>query len=127
MAGKAGNPAWVKGMKPPYVAKHHNAGMQDPGPRAKVLVEKHGAAAVLRAMRDEKFLADNFSIYDGMIIIGLGNALKGSGEERERMFNRMFGKVPDKTINLNLNVEVQPSQITARAEELLEQLGNQED
>lgn len=95
---------------------------QDPGPRAKALVQKHGPATVLRAMRDEKFMDANFTTYDAMIIAGLANSINGSGEERERMFNRMFGKVPDKTINLNLNIDITPDQLSAKASALLAQL-----
>lgn len=107
--------------KTPLVEKGQT-GLQDPGPRTKALVAKHGVGAIMRAMRDEKYLADTFSAYDGMLIIGLGNALKGSGDERERMLNRMFGKVPDKQINLNINVDVTPDQLSDKAKALLAKL-----
>ena len=118
----------IRPGRPPKVPLAEKPGaVQDPGPRTKTLVAKHGVAAILRAMKDEKFLADNFSAYDGMLIIGLGNALKGSGEERERMLNRMFGKVPDKQINLNINVEITPDQLSDKAKALLAKLDDIED
>jgi len=97
--------------------------LQDPGTRAKILVEKHGSEKILRALKDENYLAREFSTYDGMIIIAIGNALKGSGDERERLFNRMFGKVPDKQVNLNVNVDLSPDQLSERAQELLARIG----
>lgn len=101
--------------------------IQDPGDRAKILVEKHGPAKILKALNDEDFLAEEFSTYDGMIIVAIGAALRGSGEERERLFNRMFGKVADKQINLNVNVETRPEQLSERAHELLARItGNQD-
>lgn len=106
------------GTKPPV--------LQDPGTRAKDLVARHGAGKILRALNDERYLASEFSTYDGMLIVAIGAALRGSGEERERLFNRMFGKVPDKQINLNVNVDVQPDALSARAKELLARLGDVE-
>lgn len=102
-------------------------GIEEPGTRAKVLVEVHGTEKILRAIKDEKYLAANFTTYDAMIIVGIGNALKGSGDERERMFNRMFGKVPDKSINLNLNVEVGPEQLSKRAKDMLNRITGGDD
>lgn len=98
--------------------------VQDPGPRLKHLVQEHGIASIMTAMKDVDYLAKTFSTYDGMLIIGLANSLAGSGEERERMLNRMFGKVPDKQINLNLNIEVTPDQLNDRADALLDRLGD---
>lgn len=100
--------------------------LQDPGTRAKTLIQKHGPEKVLRALRDEKFLEKNFTTYDGMLIMGIGAALKGSGDERERMFNRMFGKVPDKQINLNLNIDINPATLSNRAREMLDRIGSED-
>lgn len=97
-------------------------GLQDPGPRTRALLEKHGIASILKAMKDEKYLAETFSAYDGMLIIGLANSLNGSGEERERMFARMFGKVPDRTINLNINLDASPEQLAQNAGNLLSKI-----
>ena len=122
---KGGNPAWFKGMKTPRhgVAK----GLQEPSIRLKHLAESHGIESILKAMKDEKYLAKTFSTYDGMLIIGLANSLKGSDSARESLLNRMFGKVPDKQINLNLNVDSSPEQLSDKALSLLAMLGNEDD
>ena len=122
---KGGNPAWFKGMKTPRhgIAK----GLQEPSIRLKHLAESHGIESILKAMKDEKYLAKTFSTYDGMLIIGLANSLKGSDSARESLLNRMFGKVPDKQINLNVNVDSSPEQLSDRALSLLAMLGNADD
>lgn len=120
---KRGNPAWHKGMQAPSrVGRGPSTGMQDPGPRAKALVDMHGIEKIMKAIDDPKYLAKEFSTYDGMIIMGIGNSLRGNGHERERMFDRMFGKVPDKQINLNINLDASPEQLSDRALSLLERL-----
>lgn len=93
--------------------------LADPGGRFRELIARHSPEKILKALRDEKFLEKEFSTYDGVLIMAIGAALKGNGDERERMFNRMFGKVPDKTINLNLNVDVTPAALSSRAQEIL--------
>lgn len=125
---RKGSPNWIKGVSAnPKGRGLGSTGLQDPGPRMKLLAEKHGIETILKAMDDHAFLGKTFSTYDGMLIVGLGNSLKGSGEERERMLNRMFGKVPDRQINLNLNVDVAPEQLSARAGNLFSQLGSDDE
>lgn len=120
---KRGNPAWVKGKTTnPGGVSSLAASFEDPGPRAKFLVKQHGIDIILKAMADPALLAKSFSTYDGMIIMGVANSLRGNGEERERMFNRMFGKVPDKQINMNLNIDIAPEQLTNRAHDMLARL-----
>lgn len=115
--GKGRPSAASRGHLPPFLR-----GIQEPGPRLRALVEKHGIAHILKAMNSEKYLADNFSAYDGLLIMGLANGLKGDGVERERLLDRMFGKVPDRAINVNLNLETDPSQLSDKALELLARL-----
>lgn len=122
---RKGNPAWVKGMATPFRgSKSGTKGIQDPGPRAKLLVERHGIASILKAIEDKDYLAETFSTYDGMLIVGIGNSLRGNGEERERMLNRMFGKVADKQINLNVNIDASPEQLSDNALGLLDDMAD---
>lgn len=121
---KKGNPAWFKGMKQ---LQPKPSGVQEPSPRLKYLCEAHGVESILKAMKDEKYLAKTFSTYDGILIIGLANALKGSDNARESLLNRMFGKVPDKQINLNLNVDSSPEQLSDKALAMLQMLGVEDD
>ena len=48
------------------------------------------------------------------------------GIERERLYDRFFGKVPDRSINLNLNLDASPDQLTTRALELLQRVSPDE-
>lgn len=119
---KRGNPLWVKGFTPPPRTNPkatYEQIWQDPGPRAKKLIEKHGIQEVMKAADDIKYAAKHFSSYDQMILAAIANAMKGNGEERERLFNRMFGKVPERTINLNVNVDIDPTKLTDRARDML--------
>ena len=109
---------WQKGFNP----LRQQQGVAEPGFRTKELIKKHGIEVILKAMDDPKFLAETFSSFDGMLIMGVANALKGNGEERERMLNRMFGKVPDKQINLNLNIEADPDKLSEKASTMLASL-----
>ena len=66
------------------------------------------------------------SSQDAIICINLANIYEmRSGEERERLYNRIFGKVPDKAINLNLNIDATPQQLSDRAQALLDDLDPQ--
>lgn len=118
---KRGNPEWVKGVAQRYPK------MQEPGPRLKLLVENHGADVVLKAMKDEKFLAEKFSVMDGMHIISLAKALKGDHQAYEHALNRMFGKVPDKAVNINLNIDADPAQLSEKANAMLGNLAGFDD
>lgn len=100
---------------------------QDPGPRTKALIEKHGIYAIQKAFADPDYLAKTFDPYDGLLIMGLAQGLRGDGKEREAMLNRMFGKVPDRAITMNLNIEVTPEQLNARADALLARLAGGDD
>lgn len=120
------NPITGKNMPIPYLSGKKPIGrptspLQDPGPRTKALLDKFGTKTILEAIDDRDKL-DKFSAYDAMLIVGLANSLKGSGEERERMFNRMFGKVPDKQISLNVNIDVDSDQLTGKAQDMLANL-----
>lgn len=63
------------------------------------------------------------STQDAIVCVQLGNILEmRDGIERERMYDRLFGKVPDRTINLNLNLDVSPDQLSERAILLLQKI-----
>jgi hypothetical protein len=102
-------------------------GIPEPGTRMRYLLEKHGVEVILKGMENKKFLAKTFSSYDAMLIVGFANSINGSDTARESMLNRMFGKVPDKQINLNINAEFTPQQLAQRAQEMLAQLGDDDD
>lgn len=112
---------WYKGapLANPRGRKAGSTGFQEPNVRIKHLLQTHGIDVMLKAMKDEKFLAKTFSAFDGMHIISLAKALKGDHQAYEHALNRMFGKVPDKQINLNLNIETDPDQLSERASALL--------
>ena len=118
-----GNPNWLKGKKPDGAGRKPNSGgLQDPSPRLKFLVDQHGIGHILKAMEDQKYLEKNFSTYDGLLIMGLANGLKGDGLERERILDRMFGKVPDRSVNLNINIDTDPDQLSDKAMAMLARL-----
>ena len=54
--------------------------------------------------------------------MGLANGLKGDGLERERILDRMFGKVPDRSVNLNINIDTDPDQLSDKAMAMLARL-----
>lgn len=118
-----GNPLWVKGYNP----KAHILSVAEPNVRLKELVRDHGIATILKAMNEPEFLAETFSTYDGMHIISLAKALKGDHQAYEHALNRMFGKVPDKQINLNLNIEADPDKLSERANGMLSSLAGLDD
>lgn len=126
---KRGNPNWVKGhvANPNGRKQVSTKGIQEPGPRMKLLLQEHGAAKILKASKDPDFLDKNFSGYDGMLIMALANSLSGNETAIENRLNRMFGKVADKQINLNLNVDADPAALSSNAFDLLGQLGAVED
>lgn len=97
-------------------------GLQEPSPRMRLLLQAHGVAKILKAAKDHDYLEKEFSGYDGLLIIALANALKGDETAIENRLNRMFGKVPDKQVNLNVNLDVSPEQLTERALSLLDDL-----
>ena len=96
-----------------------------PGPRMQALLRKHGVKEILKAIEDRNYLADNFSSMDAMLIKGLGDSIAQGGQALENALNRMFGKVPDKAINLNLNIDATPQQLSDRAQALLDDLDPQ--
>lgn len=122
---RRGNPAWVKGFvaNPNGRKQVSTKGIQEPGPRMKLLLAQHGVGKILKAAKDPQFLDKEFSGYDGMLIMALANSLSGNETAIENRLNRMFGKVPDKQVNLNLNIDADPQQLSDRALSMLAQLG----
>lgn len=102
-------------------------GLQEPGTRLKILVAKHGIKKVLAVAENPEKFDKEMTLYDATLIVAWAKALQGSGENLERLLNRMFGKVPDKQINLNLNLDVEAEQLSNRARDLLNDLGAQDD
>lgn len=111
---------WFKGMESPRKIAHQIV-FQDPGSRAKILLEKFGVDQIIKFSKNIKKAP--VSSFDGMLIIQMGNILVlRDGLERERLWDRMFGKVPDKNININLNLDAPSDQLRNRALDLLEKL-----
>lgn len=96
----------------------------DPGPRAIALVEKFGAAQILEwyAMID-KGEAKKIPLGTGDILL-LGRIARSikDGVELERFYDRSFGKVPDRNINMNVNIEADPEKLSERAADMLSRL-----
>lgn len=118
--GKSGNPAWFKGMPSPRSTAAASV-FQNPGDRARLLLQKHGAEQLIKWSKNIKKAP--VSSFDAMLIIQMGNILVlRDGLERERLWDRMFGKVPDKQININLNLDANAEQLRTGALALLDKL-----
>lgn len=103
-------------------ATKHATGFQDPGPRSAVLIEKFGMDKIQEFYK--QILAGEkvpLSSADCLIIGRIARATK-SDEAQELLYNRRFGKVPDKNINLNVNVDADPEKLSERASEMLARL-----
>ena len=111
-----------KGGRPPSV-------WQEPRLRADYLAQKYSSDQIIAFAKaiaaGEK---TPLSQQDCIVAINLANIYEmRSGEERERLYNRIFGKVPDKAININLNIDATPQQLSDRAQALLDDLDPQPD
>jgi len=121
-ARKRGNPNFYKGMPAP--PKRTSATWQPPAQRAEYLVAKYGSDEII-AMA--KLIAAGkkspLSSQDCVVCIQLANIYElRDGAERERLYDRTFGKVPDRAININLNLDSTPEQMSERALALLGEL-----
>lgn len=119
-----GNPNWIKqnpgNGRPPAV-------FQDPGQRARYLLHKYGPDEVINLatqVRAGKINKTKLSTLDAMLIVQMGNILQSDGLERERLWDRIFGKVPDRNINLNANLDISPEELSQRAKEMLARISD---
>lgn len=94
----------------------------DPGPRALELLEKFGMDKIVQFYEDG-IAKKKVPLSSGdMLLVGrLARAFR-DGTELEHLHNRSYGKVPDKNINLNVNVEADPEKLSERAAEMLARL-----
>lgn len=107
-----------KGGRPPA----QPGSFQDPGPRSAVLIDKFGIAQICEWY--EMILQKKkvpLSSADSLLIGRIARATK-SDEAQELLYNRRFGKVPDKNINLNVNIDADPEKLSERAAEMLARL-----
>lgn len=121
---RRGNPAFYKGMpslNPGGKLKDENKiKWQDPGSRARYLIEKYGPHDIFR-FANSKIKKTPLSTQDYQIVKQIARSFE-DGQELERFQNRTFGKVPDKNINLNINLDATPEQLSERALELLSRI-----
>lgn len=98
---------------------------QPPSQRAEYLTTKfktHELIAFAKQIANGERVSQ-LSSQDAIVCIQLANIYQlRDGLERERMYDRLFGKVPDRTINLNLNLDVSPDQLSQRAITLLQKI-----
>jgi len=118
-----GNKAWHKGMAP--VGGKPATTWQPPAVRAEFLTAKyqpHQLISMAKLISEGKPCRE-LSSQDAVVCIHLANILQmRDGVERERLYDRTFGKVPDRTINLNLNLDCTPEQLSQRAIALLQKI-----
>lgn len=113
-----GGPSLNPSGRPPSV-------WQNPSIRAEQLVAKYSPEQIIKFAKNIKKAP--LSSADAIIIIQLANILQlRDGIERERLYDRTFGKVPDRTINLNLNLDATPQQLSERALALLNSIAPRE-
>ena len=117
-----GNPNWIR--KHPKVEKDPFAKprWQDPTTRGRYLLEKFGVDEILafgKKIADSKPVP--LSTQDAQLVAQIARSLN-DGTELERFQNRTFGKVPDKQISLNVNLETSPEKLSERALALLDNL-----
>lgn len=121
---KGGNPAFYKGMPPLNPSGRPAQTWQPPSARADFLSSKYSTDQIIAFA---KLISGGhkhpLTSQDAIVCIQLANILQlRDGLERERLYDRLFGKVPDRTINLNLNLDVSPDQLSERALALLQKI-----
>lgn len=120
-----GNPNWSKGMPSQNPSGRPTQTWQPPSQRAEYLTTKfktHELIAFAKLIANGERVSQ-LSSQDAIVCIQLANIYQlRDGIERERMYDRLFGKVPDRTINLNLNLDVSPDQLSERATALLRKI-----
>lgn len=117
-----GNPNWINKNpgrgRPPAV-------FQDPGHRARYLLERYGSDEIINLavlVQTGKINKTKLSTFDCMLVVQMASILKSDGLERERLWDRIFGKVPDRAMNINMNLDATPEQLSERALALLARL-----
>ena len=111
---------WIKGMPSPNPSGKIQTSVQPPEQRAKILLAKYSPQQIMAFAKDIKKAP--LSTPDAIIVMHLANVLNADGLERERLYDRTFGKVPDRAININLNLDSTPEQMSERALALLGEL-----
>lgn len=119
---KGGNPLFKKGQPNPYQvrdAASRKARWADPATRTLELLEKYGVKKIVVYY---KMICAGRNVPcssgDALIIGRIARAYM-NGEELERLYNRSYGKVPERSLNMNINLDATPEQLSERALELL--------
>ncbi len=116
-----GNPKWFKGMQSPAIKPL--GGFQNPQERAKTLTQEYTPEQIIDlAERVREGKKSGLTTPDAIIIVHLANIFKADGLERERLYDRTFGKVPERVLNLNINLDAAPEQLSETAHNLLDKL-----
>jgi hypothetical protein len=101
-------------------------GFQDPGPRGRFLVEKYGMTEILKyykMVQDGNAEAIPLATQDILLVGRIARAAR-DGNELDKLYDRTFGKVPDRNINLNINADVDPEKLSEQAAEMLARLAD---
>lgn len=94
-------------------------GMADPGRRRVALLEKYGVKKILKFAKDIQ--KANLTAQDAQLVMQIARSFY-DGQELERFENRAYGKVPDKSINLNVNLDGTAEELGERARALLDRI-----
>lgn len=104
-----------------------STGFQDPGPRGRYLVEKYGMAEIMKfyklMQQEDGALAVPLSTQDCLLVGRIARAQKDDNA-LDKLYDRTFGKVPDRSINLNINADVDPEKLSEQAAEMLARLAD---
>lgn len=103
-----------------------SSGFQDPGPRGRFLAEKYGVQQIqdwykLVLANDGSAKAIPLSTPDIMLLGRIARSFKDDAA-LDKFYDRSFGKVPDRNINLNINADVDPEKLSEQAAEMLARL-----
>lgn len=118
---KKGDPSPNPSGKPPST-------WQPPAQRAEALTRFYTPKEITRMAKAISAGKDTpLSSQDAIVCVHLANIYKADGLERERLYDRTFGKVPDRQVNVNVNLDVAPEQLSDRALTLLEKIAPVDD
>jgi len=99
--------------------------MQPPDQRAKIILAKYSPQQILAFAKNIKKAP--LSTSDAIVVMHLAAILERDGLERERLYDRTFGKVADKQISLNLHIDTSPDKLSDKALSLLDRLTPSDD